>query len=326
MPANRIGISLTTIVAVPLILVATAILLWELNRQSYESFWVEHTDNVMLLAENARNEFLSMQSALDSFIISSEPRARDLIGLHWNNLQRLMRRLVTQVADNPSQEQRLKTLGGLQSQWWEAANGAISATSEGASREYAQRASQINGRVRDQFEQVLEAERVLRVERTARLRTAHLAALWGIPIAALLLAAGLALATLREVRVASRTFAKALKADEEANLAKTNFIAVVSHELRNPVNSIMLWCNVLQSSQTLEGKAEQGLQAIIRAARTQAQLIDDLIDVSRIESGQMRLDIQTINLAETVRAAVVNMTPAAEAKDITLRVVANPSG
>jgi signal transduction histidine kinase/CheY-like chemotaxis protein len=329
MPANRLGISLSTIVAVPLILVAvaTAILLWELNRQSYEAFWVEHTDKVMLLAQNSRNEFLSMQNELDAFMISSEPRAQDLMRQHWNDCQTLMRQLVAQVTDNPSQEQRLLMLGGLQSQWWEAATTAVSATSETIGRASAQRAAaQIGSRVQDQFEQVLDAERILRVERTARLRTAHRGALWGIPIAALILAIGLALATLREVQLASRTFASALKAAEDANQAKTSFLAVVSHELRNPINSIMLWCNVLQSSRTLEGKAEQGLQAIFRAAKTQAQLIDDLIDVSRIESGQMRLDIQTIDLAETVRAAALNMTPAAEAKGITLRVVADPSG
>jgi signal transduction histidine kinase/CheY-like chemotaxis protein len=328
MPANRLGISLTTIIAVPLILVAvaTAILLWELNRQSYEAFWVEHTDEVMMLAGNARNEFLSMQNALDAFMISAEPGARNLLAQHWNSCQGLMRQLVAQVTDNPSQEQRLMALGGLQSQWWETANGAISATSERASQEFAQRAMQIGGRVQDQFEQVLDAERILRVQRTARLRTAHRWALWGIPIAALMLAVGLALTTIREVQLASRTFASALKAAEDANQAKTNFLAVVSHELRNPINSIMLWCNVLLSGRTLEDKDEQGLQAIFRAAKTQAQLIDDLIDVSRIESGQMRLDIQPINLAETVRAAAVNMNPAAEAKGITLRVVTDPSG
>lgn len=328
MPANRLGISLTTIIAVPLILVAaaTAILLWELNRQSYEAFWVEHTDKVMLLAGDARNEFLSMQNALDAFMISSEPRARRLLAQHWNTCQGLMRQLVAQVTDNPSQVQRLMALGGLQSQWWEAANSATSATSESASGEFAERAAQIGSRVQDQFEQVLDAERTLRGQRTARLRTAHQLALWGIPIAAMLLAIGLALTTLREVQLASRTLASALKAAEEASQAKTNFLAVVSHELRNPINSIMLWCNVLLSGPTLEGKDKQGLQAIFRAAKTQAQLIDDLIDVSRIERGQMRLDIQPINLAETVRAAAVNMNPAAEAKSITLRVVADPSG
>jgi signal transduction histidine kinase/ActR/RegA family two-component response regulator len=328
MPANRLGISLATIVAVPLILVAgaTAILLWELNRQSYEAFWVEHTDKVMLMAENARNEFLSMQNTLDAFMISRAPSARDQIDQHWKNCQGLMRQLVAQVIDNPSQEQRLLVLGGLQSQWLEAANSAIAATSESGSHGFAVRATQIGARVQDQFQQVLDAERALRVTRTARLRTAHQVALWGIPIAALILAIGLALTTLREVQLASRTFANALKAAEDANQAKTNFLAVVSHELRNPINSIMLWCNVLQSSGTLQGKAEQGIQAIFRGAKTQAQLIDDLIDVSRIERGQMRLDIQPINLAETVRAAAVNMTPAAEAKGITITVVADPSG
>jgi CheY-like chemotaxis protein/two-component sensor histidine kinase len=128
----------------------------------------------------------------------------------------------------------------------------------------------------------------------------------------------------REIRSASDTFAAALKDAEAANQAKTNFLAVISHELRNPLNSILLWCNALMSSGTLEGKIDQGVNAIWRAAKAQAQLIEDLLDISRIESGQMRFDVQPTNPAEVVRAAVDSMSPAADAKSIAIQVVLDP--
>ena len=94
--------------------------------------------------------------------------------------------------------------------------------------------------------------------------------------------------------------------------------------MRNPLNSILLWCNALLSTGTLEGKVDQGVNAICRAAKAQAQLIEDLLDISRIESGQMRFDVQPTNPAEVVRAAVDSMSPAAEAKSIAVQVVLDP--
>src|SRR5580704_1714259 len=78
------------------------------------------------------------------------------------------------------------------------------------------------------------------------------------------------------------------------------------------------------SSGTLEGKIEQGINAIFRGAKAQAQLIEDLLDIARIESGQMRFDVQPIDSAEVVRAAVESMSPAAEAKSIAVQVVIDP--
>ncbi len=152
----------------------------------------------------------------------------------------------------------------------------------------------------------------------------YLIALWGIPIVALILILGLTLPAWREIRIASDRFAGALKEAEAANQAKTNFLAVVSHELRNPLNSILLWCTALLSSGTLERKIDQGVNAIYRAGKAQAQLIEDLLDVSRIESGQMRLDVQPANLADVVRGAVDSMAPAVEAKSISVQQVIDP--
>ncbi len=168
-----------------------------------------------------------------------------------------------------------------------------------------------------------EEER-LRLIRDARRDFQYSVELWGIPLAALILVLGLTLAASREIRRATNTFEDALRIAEAANQSKINFLAVVSHELRNPLNSILLWCNALLTSGTLEGKAGQGVNAISRAAKAQAQLIEDLLDVSRVETGQMRLDVHVVNLVEVVKAAVDSMSPAAEAKSIAVQMVIDP--
>jgi len=111
---------------------------------------------------------------------------------------------------------------------------------------------------------------------------------------------------------------------EEASRAKDTFIGTVSHELRNPLNSIMLWSSALLRDSSLSEKARNGLTAIARVARAQAQLIEDLLDISRIESGQMRLDLEVVDLQEIVKAGVESMRIAAEAKSITMRESFDP--
>jgi signal transduction histidine kinase len=122
-----------------------------------------------------------------------------------------------------------------------------------------------------------------------------------------------------EIRRASLQVAAALSSAEEASRAKDNFLATISHELRNPLNSIMLSSGILLSDPALQENARQKVKAIERTARTQAQLIEDLLDVSRIESGRMRLDVQATDLAQVVKAAVDAMQVAAEAKSIDLQ-------
>lgn len=326
MPANRLRKSLNTTIAVPAILMtaATIALLWELHSQMSETNWVEHTDRVMLLAETAKTEFLQAQNRLRSFLISSDPADRGPLQEHWNKSQQTIEQLVDLVAENPSQEQRLTTLNGLENQWLEAARDADPTYSDARKRELVERTASIGSNVLAQFGAVSAAEQELRIARDARRDLQYRVAMRAIPIAALILVIGLTLAARREIRRASEAFTVALGDAEAANQSKTNFLAVVSHELRNPLNSILLWCNALLASGTLEGKTDQGINAIVRAAKAQAQLIEDLLDISRIESGQMRFDVQPINPAEVVRAAVDSMTPAAEAKSIALQVLIDP--
>jgi PAS domain S-box-containing protein len=108
---------------------------------------------------------------------------------------------------------------------------------------------------------------------------------------------------------------------ERANRAKDAFLATLSHELRTPLSPIFVWVQLLREANLDEEKTEQALATIERSARSQAQLIDDLLDVSRIVAGKLRLNAQAVELAPVVRAAVDVVRPASEAKHISIQMI-----
>jgi signal transduction histidine kinase/ActR/RegA family two-component response regulator len=105
---------------------------------------------------------------------------------------------------------------------------------------------------------------------------------------------------------------------EEANRMKDEFLATISHELRTPLNAILGWTRLLTMGKLDPGSADRALETIERNARAQAQLIDDLLDVSRIMSGKLRLRVEAVDLARVVESALESVRPAATAKGITL--------
>jgi PAS domain S-box-containing protein len=112
---------------------------------------------------------------------------------------------------------------------------------------------------------------------------------------------------------------------EEASRMKDEFLATVSHELRTPLNAILGWASVLQMNLADPGATTQAAETIERNARAQNQLIDDLLDISRIITGRMRLEVQSVDVPLIIQAAVNAIRPAAEAKDIRLQVVLDPN-
>ena len=111
---------------------------------------------------------------------------------------------------------------------------------------------------------------------------------------------------------------------EAANRIKDEFLATLSHELRTPLTSLLGWSSVLREGKRDEKVLAQGIDAIDRNARVQAQLIDDLLDVSRIVSGKLNLDVRPLDIASVARAAINVVQPAADAKNITLDYYAEP--
>ena len=111
---------------------------------------------------------------------------------------------------------------------------------------------------------------------------------------------------------------------EQASRTKDEFLATLSHELRTPLNAILGWTQVMRRSRDLQSDAPNALDVIERNARAQAQIIQDLLDMSGIISGKVRLDVQRLDLASIIAATIESIRPAAEAKGIRLQIVMDP--
>ena len=111
---------------------------------------------------------------------------------------------------------------------------------------------------------------------------------------------------------------------EAANRIKDEFLATLSHELRTPLTSLLGWASVLRESSSDGAILIQGLEAIDRNARVQAQLIDDLLDVSRIVSGKLNLDVRPLDVSSVIRTSINVVLPAADAKGILVDYFAQP--
>ena len=111
---------------------------------------------------------------------------------------------------------------------------------------------------------------------------------------------------------------------ETANRMKDEFLATLSHELRTPLNAVLGYATLLQLGAMNAEDQKEGLRAIERNARLQAQLIEDLLDMNRIISGKVRLDVQTIDLPTIIGAALDTVRPSAEAKEIRVQKVIDP--
>lgn len=127
-----------------------------------------------------------------------------------------------------------------------------------------------------------------------------------------------ALAAERHVLLENERAARVLA--ERVNSLKDEFLAIVSHELRSPLSAIAGWAHILQGNASPED-FQKGLEVIEQSVRVQAKLIEDLLDISRMASGRMRLDLQPVEPRSFIDAAVEAIRPAAEAKAIRVRKV-----
>ena len=122
-----------------------------------------------------------------------------------------------------------------------------------------------------------------------------------------------------------QTVQQAREEAEELNRSKDQFLAVLSHELRTPLNAIFGWARMLQSAAMDEVTSRRAIDAILRNATAQVQLVEDLLDVSRIITGKMRLDVQWLDLKSVIESALDAVQPAASAKGLKIETVLDPN-
>jgi len=113
-------------------------------------------------------------------------------------------------------------------------------------------------------------------------------------------------------------------AAREADRLKDEFLAVLSHELRTPLNAIVGYARLLRGGILTGDKAGRGLETLERNANALTQIVEDVLDISRIVSGKIRLDVQPIELSLIIHNAVATVQPAADAKQVRIQIVADP--
>jgi PAS domain S-box-containing protein len=111
---------------------------------------------------------------------------------------------------------------------------------------------------------------------------------------------------------------------ERANRLKDEFLATLSHELRTPLNAVLGWATALRASHSPPQELAHGLETIERNARVQAQIIEDLLDMSRIISGKVRLDVQRLDLPAVLAEAINTVRATASAKGVRLQKIIDP--
>jgi signal transduction histidine kinase len=111
---------------------------------------------------------------------------------------------------------------------------------------------------------------------------------------------------------------------QDANRMKDEFLATLSHELRSPLNAILGWTRLLNTRKLNEATTARAMETIERSATTQSQLVEDLLDVSQIIRGKLRLNIQSIDLTRVIQAAIDTVQPSATAKNIQIQFSFDP--
>ena len=113
---------------------------------------------------------------------------------------------------------------------------------------------------------------------------------------------------------------------ERASRVKDDFVAMVSHELRTPLNAILSWTQLMMRSRNDPAILDRGLSVVSRNTRLQAQLISDLMDVSRIVAGKLQLDVQSVDVESIIRDAVETLRQEAETKGIVVQTSLEATG
>ncbi|HEV7904254.1 MAG TPA: ATP-binding protein [Pyrinomonadaceae bacterium] len=125
-------------------------------------------------------------------------------------------------------------------------------------------------------------------------------------------------------KLAEEERALLLEEAETANRTKDEFLATMSHELRTPMTAILGWAQLMRSNTLKESDFAHALEIVERNARAQTKLIDDLLDISRIITGKLRLDVRVVDLAGVVEAVIDSLRPTAEARSIRLQTMLDP--
>lgn len=304
--------------------------------------WVDHTDRVIASAQETQALLLDMETGVRGYLLTRDrsflapyERAAPVMNTAFAELRRL-------VADNGVQVAAASRLENQYRDWQRLAAQMLPSQPDENVRADAQIAEKEQMDViRRGFARFMDVEGGLRASRTASVRRVTRIVVVTSTIVALFFGVLAGYFTRRALQVVAAEFetalaesdralvrAEALAVENErlyreaqsAGRAKDEFLATLSHELRTPLTAILGWSRLLQMQESRPDELRTAIAAIERSARSQASLIEDILDVSRIITGKMKLEIRQVDLRDSVRQAVESVAPAADAKKIAIEI------
>jgi signal transduction histidine kinase len=288
--------------------------------------WLQHGDLVIANAEAAEESLDESENYRRAYLGTFQSQFLKSLNAAANSAQKRLRDLAMMVRDDPSQMQTVEKIASLATRWRELTSEEIQTRKARINEpREVQRSIETMEGIHKQFRTFLDYERQLRNKRTEKSQRSNRDMIIFVLIIGPLVGVMVGAIGLREIESLSRRYDVALNQAEasrtkaeEANEAKDQFMSMVAHELRNPLNALSLSARVLRKDPDLPENLGRPLDAIDRAVKTIDSMASDLIDSTRIASGQLRLNSEPIDLVSVVQSAVELMQPTTEAKDLQL--------
>jgi signal transduction histidine kinase/ActR/RegA family two-component response regulator len=336
-------------VALPLALafLVGAIFVWQVTMLLSANALVEHYDTVIDHANQVQTSMVDMETGLRAYVITGDPKFLEPYDRAQQPLEDYLGKLKEEIKV-PEAAQRLGEIATRSGQWREYAEtvkSLVGKNDEARSLVMTGRGKELMDGFRESSEKLISIESALRQQQSRTARTTAtivLATSIGICLLVGLLSAFL---VRKQLLAVAGTYSRALKfaqdselektqllaneramrsAAEHANRMKDEFLSNLSHELRTPLNAILGWSQLLRRGADDPQEISQGLETIERNARMQTQLIEDLLDMSRIISGNIRIDIQRVAPITFIEAAIRTIQPAADAKNVRIEQMLDP--
>lgn len=325
--------------AVPVLLIAVlfALLAWQLRLVAEQDRWVAHTYEVIAGAWRLNKLLIDHESGLRAYILTRDEAFLEPYRAARAEIPQAFDQVEAMVRDNPAEQLRIDHLRSRYVQWLRSAEEAINGAGQRDIRALPDfletmraRKAQMDG-MREATQQILSEEGRLLHERQGRSEATEARLFWGGGFIALALAVVATFLLRRVIGILEASYLQAYRAQaesarkaDEANRAKDDFLAILSHELRTPLNAIAGWSHILIGEGVDRTTVRKGAEIINRNAMAQTQLISDILDVSRIITGKLRLNVGAADLATVVERALEAVTVAAAAKDIRIETVLDP--
>jgi signal transduction histidine kinase/ActR/RegA family two-component response regulator len=308
---------------------------------------VDHTRLVIFTASRMLRLIVDQETGIRGYLLTGASEFLEPYVKGAPEIERDMVDLRQQIRGSPMQLERLSALRREVEIWqmearaWIATGSpAAIARSQASQLEALQLAKARMDDIRDRVDAIVDDEQQSLTARQEMLARTSRDLIVGGGALVLALAAGMAFVLRRQIVAIERIYQVALtdrEASEErerrargqaeaANRTKDEFLATVSHELRTPLTAMLGWARLLRGKRVDQSRTERAVEAIERNAVAQAQLIEDLLDVSRIVSGKLRLDLHEADLHQIVEAAVESLRPSMDAKRIRFEMLLDPVG